>query len=111
MQLATWVEKFDAIGVNVAAMTYDSVEILKAFQTEQNLGYVLLRDEDVHHVNGFGIRNEEYEAGHRGYGIPHPGIFYLSSSGEILAKFAIPGYRERPPMEAVFETVQANLDQ
>ena len=105
MQLEDWREWFEDVGVNVAGMTYDSVDVLSAFHAEAGLGYPLLRDEDVKHVNAFGIRNEEYEPGHGGYGIPHPGIFWISSDGKVLAKFAVPGYRTRPPMEEVLKAV------
>ena len=86
-------------------MTYDSREILAAFHAEAELGYPLLRDVDARHVNALGIRNEDYELGHRAYGIPHPGILFVDREGKILAKFAVPGYRRRPPFDALFDYV------
>ena len=107
VQLEEWRERFEAAGVKVAGMTYDDVEVLAAFHADRKLGYPLLSDEDAEHVIGFDVLNEEYEPGHGAYGIPHPGIFYISAAGEVLAKFAVPGYRQRPPMEEVFAAVQA----
>ncbi len=35
--------------------------------------------------------------GHQAFGIPHPRILFLDSEGVIRAKYAVPGYRQRPP--------------
>lgn len=110
MQLEAWREQFAALGVNVAGMTYDSLEVLKTFHTEQNLGYVLLQDVQAQHVNALGIRNEDYEEGHQAYGIPHPGILFIGADGVIKAKYAVPGYRSRPPFEALLEDLKALQD-
>lgn len=96
--------------MNVAAMTYDAESILADFHAEQNLGYPLLRDDDVKHVNALGIRNEEYGPGHMGYGIPHPGVLYIKSDGTIAAKYAVPGYRSRPPFEEIYGQISAGID-
>lgn len=93
--------------MNIAAMTYDKRELLAAFHAEHGLGFPLLQDVDVRHVNAYGVRNEEYDVGHFGYGIPHPGILYVSPQGVVVAKFAVPGYRERPPLEEVYAAVAA----
>lgn len=87
-------------------MTYDSVEILAAFHGEKNLGYPLLHDEQAKHVLGFEVLNEAYGPGHGAYGIPHPGILLLDGNGVITAKFAVPGYRQRPPMSEVLKAVR-----
>ena len=110
VQLAQWQERFAALGVNVAAMTYDNLTILAEFHGEQNLGYPLLRDEDIKHVNAYGIRNEDYAAGHPGYGIPIPGILYVLKDGTIAGKYAVPDYRSRPPFEEVYEHVSASIN-
>ena len=88
-------------------MTYDSLEILDTFHLEQQLSYPLLKDENAKHVNAFGIRNEDYEAGHSAYGIPHPGILFIGSDGIVKAKYAVPGYRKRPPFEQLYTDVVA----
>ena len=109
MQLAEWRERFESLGVNVAAMSYDAQDVQAAFHAEQELGYPLLQDEDVQHVGAFGILNEDYEPGESGYGIPHPGILYIDTEGIIRLKFAVPGYRDRPPFEQVYEQVSDSI--
>ena len=53
----------------------------------------------------FGIRNENYQPGDSGYGVPHPGILFLNSDGIVELKFAAPGFRNRPSFEAVYEAL------
>ena len=36
------------------------------------------------------------KSGHQAFSIPHPGIFFLDSEELIRAKYAVPGYRQRP---------------
>ncbi len=105
VQLAGWREKFQALGVNVAAMTYDDREVLARFHAEQDLGYPLLQDVDVKHIDAYGVRNPDYEPGDTGYGIPEPGILYIAPDGTVLAKFAVPGYRQRPPFEMLLRVI------
>ena len=103
MQLTEIAEQFEEMGLSVVAMTYDSVEMLKTVEEDQGIEFALLHDEDVTHVNALGIRNMDYEPGHRVYGIPYPGIFLVDSDGVIRAKFAEEDYRDRPDFEFVLE--------
>ena len=68
MELASWREQFDGLGVNVVGMTYDSVVDLKAFHDKVSLGYPLLHDEAATHVTALGILNEQYPEGHQAFG-------------------------------------------
>ena len=103
MQLIDISDQFEAMGINVAAITYDSVELLKTVQEDQDAQFPLLHDEDVTHVNAFGIRNLDYEPGHRVYGIPYPGIFLISPDGIIKHKLAEARYQDRPDFTDVLE--------
>ncbi|MCY3838351.1 MAG: redoxin domain-containing protein [Gammaproteobacteria bacterium] len=93
---------FEALGVKIAAMTYDSQEILKEFHDARDLGFPLLRDVDGKHVNALGVPDEDL-----GSGIPLPGILWLAPDGRINAKFAERGYRTRPPISDLLEAVSA----
>ncbi len=106
VQLEEYREAFENIGVNVAGMTYDRLEVLADFHSESNLQYPLLSDEGATFVKAMGVLDENYAPGHRAYGIPHPGILYVSSDGTIMAKIAVPGYRSRPPFDALLEHVK-----
>ena len=105
MELGEWQDRFEAIGVNVVAMTYDDPAVLSVFASGLGLGYTLLSDPDGEYMGALGIRNEEYGPGHRGFGIPHPGIMLIDTSRTVLYKAAVEDYRARPPFDALFDAV------
>ena len=90
-------------------MTYDTIDKLAAFHGRMQLGYPLLHDEAARHVTALGILNEQYQPGDSAYGIPHPGILLLSPEGKVLARFAVPGYRQRPPFDELLAIVAARV--
>ena len=90
-------------------MTYDERMLLVQFHEAEQLGFPLLQDQDTKHVDAYGIKNADYGPGHQGYGIPYPGIIYVQKSGDIALKFAVPGYRQRPPLTEVYEAVRDQL--
>ena len=95
--------EFQAMGINVASMTYDPVATLAAAAEEHDVAFPLLFDENVKHVNAMGLRNTQYEPGQRAYGIPYPGIFLIDAQGVIRAKFAEEDYKLRPEFSLVME--------
>tara|TARA_B100000959_G_scaffold284569_1_gene356622 strand:- start:26791 stop:27117 length:327 start_codon:yes stop_codon:yes gene_type:complete len=103
VQLIEISDQFEAMGINVATMTYDSVEMLKTVEEDQGIEFTLLHDEGITHVNALGILNEDYEPDSRAYGVPHPGIFLISPDGVIRYKFAEEGYRIRPDFDNVLQ--------
>lgn len=103
MQLIDIADQFEAMGINVAAITYDSIDVLKIVEEDQGVEFPLLHDEAVTHVNAFGIRNLDYEPGERAYGIPYPGMFLVSADGVIKFKFAEESFRDRPDFAEVLE--------
>jgi len=106
-----WRDKFASLGVNVAGMTYDSRDTLKEFHDAEALQFPLLQDVDAQHINALGIRNEDYAEGHSAYGIPHPGILFIGADGTIKAKYAVPGYRRRPPFEMLHSDIETLIAQ
>ena len=105
VQLTEISDQIEAMGINVVALTFDSVETLKTVQEDQDIQFPLLHDKEVTHVNAFGIRNLDYEPGHRIHGIPYPGIFLIDSNGVIKAKFAEERYQDRPPFDDILEAI------
>ena len=103
MQLIEITDQFEAMGISLVAMTYDSVEMLKSVEEDMGVEFAMLRDEDIKHVNALGILNTDYAPDHRAYGVPHPGIFLIDTDGVIQAKFAEEGYRTRPDFANVLE--------
>jgi peroxiredoxin len=98
-------DQFDAINVGVVGMTYDSPEIIKAFDNTWDIRFPVLKDVERQHVEAWGVRNQEYGPGTFGYGIPYPGVVLISPEGKILAKWAEEGYRSRADWSQVLEEV------
>ena len=107
--MTQWQDEFEALGVNVAAMSYDGTEVLAEFAAAQNISYALLSDEGAKNVDALGIRNENYAAGHMAHGVPHPGVLFVDASGVIRLKRAVPGYQARPPFDELRDAVAALL--
>ena len=111
MQLTDWQAEFEALGVNIAAMSYDGVEVLADFAEANDIAYALLSDKGAKHVDALGIRNENYAEGHMAHGVPHPGVLFVDAAGVIRLKRAVPGYRDRPQLDELRTAVAALLAQ
>ena len=105
MELGTWQDRFDALGVNVVAITYDDREVLNEFASDQGLRYALLSDPNGEYMAALSIRNEEYGPDSPAFGIPHPGVMLIDSSRTVLYKAAEENYRARPLFEDLFAAV------
>ncbi len=100
-------EQMEALGFNIASMTYDPVATLKLVEGDFGVSFTMLHDEAIKHVDAFGIRNPDPQPDSFAYGIPRPGIMLISPDGTILRKFAEEDYRERPDLQYVLEAVRA----
>jgi len=104
--LTTVAPQFQALGFNVATLTYDSIETLQTVAEDLGTDLPLLHDEATRHVTAYGILNPDYAPGHFAYGIPLPGILVISREGVILKKYAEEDYRVRPDFDLVLEAVE-----
>ena len=78
-------------GIELAAISYDSPEILAAFAEERGISFPLLSDPGSHTIDAYGVRNRNADAG-RTRGIPHPGTVLIDSEGVIRGKLFYAGY-------------------
>jgi hypothetical protein len=86
----------------VAAITYDSREILRNFAATYKLDYPLLSDAGSKVIHAFGIFNTNIPADHpMMYGIPWPGDFLIASDGTVRDKLFLPNYEYRPSASQV----------
>jgi peroxiredoxin len=86
-------QAFAAKGINVAAVSYDSVAILADFAKRRSITYPLLSDTSSSLIDAFGIRNPEgtgMEAG-----IPYPGYYLIGPDGVIQRRFFETAYVNR----------------
>ena len=97
--------EIEARGYAMATISYDNTDILSRFTARQGIGYTMLYDEGSQIIEKYGLRETNYEEGHRAYGVPKPIIFILSTGGEIEGKLFEERYRVRPPATAVIEAL------
>jgi hypothetical protein len=88
-------------GVKIAAVSYDSQEILSAFAQEYSIGYPLLSDKGSEVIRQFGIFNFNMAPGLRSYGVPHPVEYLISPDGVVAHKYFVPNYQHRVTASAV----------
>jgi hypothetical protein len=88
-------------GVRIAAVRFDSQEILKGFAEEHGIGYPLLSDRDSTVIRRFGIFNFNIAPELRAYGVPHPVNYLVASDGIVIRKYFVPNYQHRVTASAV----------
>lgn len=94
-------------GYRMAALSYDSPEILAKFRDERAIAYPLLSDTNSKTIDAWGLRDPQYKPDSRAYGVPQPVIVILSPKGVVQASLAEEGYRTRPPLDLVLATIDA----
>lgn len=85
----------EANGIHLAAVSYDSQEILQAFAQKYGVGFPLLSDRDSAAIRSFGIFNTNMAPGLRAYGVPHPVEYLVSPDGVVVRKYFVPNYQHR----------------
>ena len=94
---------FEAHGIHIASVTYDSPEVLKAFATRRGIHFTLLSDPDSATIDAFGVRNPEatgYQAG-----IAIPNYYLIAPDGKILKRFVEGKPEERTTAGYLFEAI------
>jgi peroxiredoxin len=95
------VAEIEKRGYGVAALSYDSPEILAAFTVKRQITYTLLSDPKSEVIDRYKLRDPQYPPGNRAYGVPRPIIFILDPNGVIKAKLYEESFKDRLPVAAV----------
>ena len=95
MELQSNLEKIRAEGLGVAAISYDSVAVLKSFAERRGITFPLLSDPESKIIRDFGILNEQSQQGTMQYGIPYPGTYLVDRAGRVTAKYFEDDYTQR----------------
>ncbi len=95
MQLERKRQALEQEGIGVAALTYDSAEILENFAERTGIHYPLLSDPGSKVIRAFGILNDTLDPSHQFYGIPHPGFYLIDPEGVVKSKFFEQKYADR----------------
>ena len=119
MELQTQLETLQEQGIGVAAISYDSVEVVADFAERRGITFPLLADSDSSVISDFGILNtvaaegvgdnaddpsvkadvaryvSAFGANQMIVGTPYPGTFMVDSEGRVTSRFFEEFYRER----------------
>ena len=79
--------------MKLAAISYDSEEILKYFTDRHKIEYPMLADPDSKTIKAYGVLNAEATGMQKGFA--RPGYFFIDTNGIIREKFFEAKYRER----------------
>ncbi len=91
-----------AHGINAAAITYDSREILSNFGGAYKIEYPLLSDIGSKVIRAFGILNTNIPEDHKMmYGMPWPGEYLIGPDGTVRDKLFLRSYEHRPSASEV----------
>ncbi len=101
----------ETAGVKVVGISYDSVEVLKAFADKQKITFPLVSDPDSKTITAYALKNKETAGKKFGKvdldGVPYPGTLLVDKSGVVRAKLFVDGYRERHSVEELIKAAEA----
>ncbi len=85
MQLQAAKKRFEAQGLKLAAVSYDSPAILKDFAERHSIDLPLLADPRSEIIRSYQVLNAEAKGMTKG--MAHPGFFYIDENGVIREKY------------------------
>src|ERR1700692_1602031 len=77
----------------MAAISYDSVDILKSFADRKKIEFPMLADTDSKTIRAYEVLNAEATGQYKG--MARPGYFFIDTNGTIREKFFEVKYRQR----------------
>lgn len=92
-------------GYNLAAISYDSPEVLAGFARAQGIDYLLLSDGGSKMIDLFGLRDPQYAPGSFADGVPKPAILVIDAKGKLLKKMVSSDYKVRPTNAKILAAV------
>jgi hypothetical protein len=93
VQLQNAKQRFEAQGLKLAAISYDSPAILKDFAQRHKIEFPLLADPNSEIIRTFNVLNTAAKGMTKG--MAYPGFFYVDANGVIREKFFTPKYTDR----------------
>ena len=100
-ELQTRLPELKRRGLGLAAVTYDSTDILGDFSKRRGISFPLLSDPGSATIKGYGILNTTVDPASTNYGIPFPGTFIVNRQGVVTARFFEQAYQERNTVSAL----------
>jgi hypothetical protein len=93
VQLQNAKQRFEAQGVKLAAVSYDSPMILKDFAERRKIEFPLLADQDSRVIRSFHVLNEQAHGMTKG--MAHPGFVYIDAQGVVREMYFEAKYTDR----------------
>ncbi len=109
VQLQSAIPRFEKQGVTLAAISYDSEEILKYFADRHKIEYPMLADPESKTIQFYGVLNQEATGMQKGFA--RPGYFFIDTQGVIREKFFEAKYRERLTGNSIISKLFPELSQ
>jgi peroxiredoxin len=103
IDLETARSAFEAKGIHVASVTYDSTAVLRAFATRRNIHFEMLSDPDSAIIDAFGVRNHDPETVGAKDGIAIPNYFLVAPDGTISKRHAETNILDRVTASYAYE--------
>ena len=92
--------KLEAAGIQVVGISFDSVDVLRAFSEAQKISFPLLSDQDSKTIKEFDLLFNER-------GLPHPATVLIDQEGVIRDKLFREGYVDRHSIEDLLAAAKA----
>ena len=105
IDLNSGIGEIEKRGYSLAGISYDPPSVQADFIAQRAIKYTLLSDPKSEVIDRYNLRDPQYKAGSRAYGVPRPIIFVLDRNGVIQAKLYEETYTRRPPVGLVIETL------
>ena len=97
--------------MKVVGVSYDSVEVLKAFADKQKITFPLLSDPESKTIIAYALKNKETAGKKFGKveldGVPYPGTYLVDKDGVVRAKLFVDGYKERHSVEELVKAAES----
>jgi peroxiredoxin len=106
VQLQADLKKIQATGIQVIAISYDSVEVLAKFADRRKITFPLLSDPGSKTIRAYSLLNREAKG--KAEGIPYPGTMLIGMDGVIRAKLFVEGYKDRHSTDELIKAAQAS---
>ncbi len=94
-------------GYGLAALSYDSPDVLAGFAMKTGIGYTLLSDRKSAMIDAFGLRDPAYAVGSYAYGVPKASILLVDSKGLVRWKSVATDYKVRTDNASILKAVDA----
>jgi AhpC/TSA family/Thiol:disulfide interchange protein DsbD, N-terminal len=108
VELEQQLPRFASRGLQVAAISYDSPEVLRDFARRRQITFPLLSDRESAVIRAFKLENPEYPPGHMAHGVPYPGTFVIDTAGLVRSRFFEKAYAERQTAGSILQSLGAD---